>query len=105
MEKQEFIEALTQIGTCEDDVQRRELITALQDEAVKDYDSLSAMTEQNATLTADVESLREANMKMFLRLGESKSGAEILQNSTGIEDKPKEKRKFEDLFDEKGGLK
>lgn len=105
MEKQDFIEALTNIGTCEDDVERRELIASLQEEAEKDYDTLSALTTQNEGLVADNESLREANMKLFLRVGEQRSDSDRVRDSTGLDDEPKEKRKFDDLFDEKGGIK
>lgn len=105
MEKQEFVNRLTAIGTCEDETHRRELIAQLTEDASTDYDNLATLTATNETLQNDNESLRSANMKLFLRLGEEKDDAQRKKDNTGIDDKPKEKRKFSDLFNEKGELK
>lgn len=99
MEKDKFIEKIQQIGTCEDEVERRTLLTQLSEEACGDYDLITQLQETNATLTKDNEKLREANMQMFLRIGEKKEPETIPQPV----EKPKPK--FEDLFNEKGGLK
>lgn len=104
MQKQEFLDRITEIGTCEDDVTRRELLTALSDECANDYDTISSLTETNNNLLADNEKLRSANMQLFLRVGESKSKGEKLKDETGI-DPEKEPKKFEDLFNEKGEIK
>ena len=105
MEKQEFLDAMNNIGTCEDDVQRRELIATLIEGASTDYDNLAALTETNQKLTDDMETLRDANMKLFLRVGESKQSDEIKKDTTGIDNKETQKKDFKDLFDEKGGIK
>lgn len=99
------IQALIQsIGTCEDEVQRREDLASLSEEFTSLYDTNETLTTTNQQLTADKESLRQANMKLFLRVGEEKTEEEIETNIYG--NKPeKEKLKFDDLFDEKGGLK
>ena len=69
----------------------------------KDYDSLTKLTTDNQNLTNDNELLRQANMKLFLRVGEQKdTSQEHNKDDVSNEDK---KRSFEDLFDEKGGLK
>ena len=104
MQKQEFLDKITEIGTCEDDVKRRELLTALSEECEKDYDNISSLSETNKNLLDDNEKLRSANMQLFLRVGESKSKGEKLKDETGIEPE-KETRKFEDLFNEKGEIK
>lgn len=105
MDKQEFITRMTAIGTCTDDVQRREFISALREEAESDYDRIDTLTAQNETLSNDNETLRSANMKLFLRVGSSKDEGERSKDETGIDDKPKDKRKFDDLFNEKGEIK
>jgi hypothetical protein len=105
MEKQEVLDLIASIGTCDDEVQRREALATLTEEATALFDASEKLTTSNQSLTADNEKLREANMKLFLRVGESKSGADVMKDSTGIDTTPKEKRKFEDLFNEKGGLK
>ena len=104
MLKQDFLDKITEIGACDDDVQRRELLAQLSDEASKDYDELSTLTETNRTLTSDNETLRSANMKLFLRVG-GKESDDATKDETGIDNKEKEKRSFNNLFNEKGELK
>lgn len=105
MEKQEFLERIVAIGSCDDDVQRRELLSQLSDEASKDYDSIATLTETNTTLLNANEKLRSANMQLFLRIGESKDPDEVRKDETGIKEREKDKRKFDDLFNEKGEIK
>ena len=105
MEKQEFLNRITAIGSCDDDVQRRELLSQLSEEASKDYDNLATLTENNQTLINDNETLRDANMKLFLRVGADKTPDEHKKDETGVDGSQKEKRSFDSLFNEKGGLK
>lgn len=102
MEKQEFLNRITEIGSCEDDVTRRELLTQLSEDASKDYDNLSTLTETNQTLMNDNETLRSANMKLFLRVGESKEHDEKQKEAPR---KESEKRSYDNLFNEKGEIK
>lgn len=98
MDKTTLISRLAEIGTCEDDVNRRELIAQLQEEAEADYDRLSELETTNNQLTSDNEDLRSANMKLFLRIGDHKQTDDL--------DKDKaDKREFKNLFNEKGCIK
>lgn len=105
MDKSELLDLIQSIGTCEDDVLRRESLATLHDEVESLFTSNETLTETNNTLTGDMEKLREANMKLFLRVGESKDSKDVQKDATGIKEEQEEKLKFEDLFDEKGGLK
>lgn len=106
MEKQEFIDTLTQIGTEADEVKRRELLTTLNNEAATLFDSNATLSKQNEALTASNEDLLAANMKLFRQVGQSKSSEERQHDTTGIDKpEPTKKRKYEDLFNEKGELK
>lgn len=106
MEKADFLNIIDEIGTCEDEVQRRELLAGMRDDVSAIFDSNSDLTEKNTNLEADNESLRAANMKLFLRVGDSsKTPEETLKDKTGIDNQPRERLKFNDLFDEKGGIK
>lgn len=100
MDKVTFQSRISEIGTCEDEATRRELLTQLQEEVNGDYDRLTELETTNSQLTSDNESLRSANMKLFLRVGDHKAG-----KSDSFEDEPKEKREFKNLFNEKGGIK
>lgn len=101
MTKQEMLDALTQIGTCEDEIERRGLIATLTESATADYDEMDNLRTQNEELTTTVEETRKANMDLFLQVTASKGGK---PDDSGIEEPPK-KREFKDLFNEKGEIK
>ena len=103
MTKDEFLQKLTEIGTSTDDVERRTLITEITDEVNNLYDNNFNLTNANETYKKDNEKLKEANMKLFLQVSgnnDSKQDDPIIED-----DKPREPRKFEDLFNEKGMIK
>ena len=99
MTKQEYTERLQAIGTEADEAQRRELIAQLIEDGGADYDSFTTTSAERDQLRSDNETLREANMQLFLRVGTKK------EPDTKPSDPPKAKPKFEDLFNEKGGIK
>lgn len=106
MSKEEFLQMIKDIGTCESDPERRELLTQLGEVAGKVYDDFTAETEKRAKLETDNETLRDANMKLFLRVGAEKTDKERKDDIAGLKkEEEKEKKNFDDLFDEKGGLK
>lgn len=99
MNKQEFNEKLTAIGTCEDEAQRRGLIADLMEEGGKIYDEHAAAVQQRDQFAVNNEELRAENKRLFMRVGDHQEPAQ----PKGQE--PKTKRSFADLFNEKGGLK
>lgn len=103
MDKEKFLEFIKNIGTTEDEAQRRELLTQLNDEMVGIFDINEKLTNENNTYKDDNEKLRSANMQLFLRVG-TKSEDKKEEKPDGTKEDP-EPRKFEDLFDEKGGIK
>ena len=106
MTRDEFNAQIAAIGTCEDDAQRRQLLTDLSAAVGQDYDRIDELTSANETLTVDNESLRGYNMKLFLQVSDQKSAAEQKKSKTGIDDESEKlDLKYEDLFDEKGELK
>lgn len=112
MDKDKFLEKIAEIGTCEDEVNRRTLLTDLSDEIVGVFDDLEtsntkieSLNEEISKNKEDMDKLREANMSLFLKVSSNKSEQEINEGTTGIKQPEVHKRKFEDLFDEKGGLR
>lgn len=112
MDKNEFLKAIKKIGTTEDITEIRTQLTELSDKVGEVFDSNVTLTEQNSNYQKDIDSykedmekLRSANMKLFLRVGSEKTEQEITKEKTGIDETKIEPRKFEDLFNEKGGLK
>lgn len=111
MDKATFLEKIKEIGTCEDDVTRRSLLADIE-EVTKIYDENEILKTEKENLKntneqyeKDNETLRQANMKLFLRVGEDKTEKQKTEDTTGIQQPDESKRKFEDLFNEKGGLK
>ncbi len=105
MKKEEFLEIIKQIGTIEDDVERRTKLTELSESVTAIFDTNTDLEEKNKKFEEDNEKLRSANMQLFLRVGANKTEKEIQEDQVGKADEDKEPRKFEDLFDDKGNLK
>lgn len=101
MEKEKVLERIQEIGTCEDDAARRGLLADLQNDLSADYDAFAESTTKNEELTKKVSELQEHNMKLFLQIGSPAGGGETPPETPEV----KEKRKFDDLFDGKGGFK
>lgn len=82
-------------------------VTEILAEITNDYEDittkLDTFASTNEKLTQDAESLRAANMKLFLQIGSTPKPEDIKPEPEP--DAPKEKKTFENLFDEKGGLK
>lgn len=105
MDKDTFLQAIKDIGTCEDEVERRTKLTELSEGVVNIFDLNSELETKNTEYQEGMEKLREANMQLFLRVGSNKTEEEVKEDKTGIKEEVKETRKFSDLFDEKGNLK
>lgn len=105
MLKDDFIKSIAEIGQCEDEAERREMLATLQEEAVKDYDKIDTLTSDNEALKEEREKLRDYNMKLFLRVGEQKDPDKVKENETGMKADETKKKSFDDLFDEKGAIK
>ena len=97
---------------CEDIETARTKLTELSDDISSLYDSADESTQNIESLNQeieqykeDMEDLRKANMGLFKRLGAEKTPEEQKKVSTGIKEPEEHKRKFEDLFDEKGMIK
>ena len=101
MDKTEFLNKITEIGTCEDDATRRALLTEINDGVSEVFDNVATLTETNENLTKNNNDLLEKNMQLFLRVSTQKAPAD--PDPSGAETKPV--RKYEDLFNEKGELK
>lgn len=106
MDKQEFLDTLTRIGTCEDETERRTMLASLNSEASTLFDNHATLTSENESLKTANEQIRAANMELFLQVGAKKTEQQRLHDQTGHDkDEPEQPMKYEDLFDEKGELK
>lgn len=98
MELSKLMEMIQNAGTSEDDATRRSILSDIQDEVTSMYNANAELTSSNESLTAEVTRLNEANMKLFLKIGEDRT-------PTDAPESPTEKPKFSDLFNEKGEIK
>ena len=105
MNKDKILETITTIGTIEDEVERRELLTQLSETVTDIYDSKEKAEQTAEKYITENEKLREYNNKLFLRIGEPRTPEQIQKNSTGVKEDKQEPRRFENLFNEKGDLK
>lgn len=96
--KQEFQDRITAIGTCNDESERRLLLASLSEDGSGIYDEYETANTARQTAESRIERLQEANMQLFLRVGDHKVPA-----TPAKEDPPK--LNYKDLFNEKGELK
>ncbi len=103
MDKETFLNKIKEIGTTEDEVQRRTLLTELNDDASSIFDENETLKTENGQVKEYNETLLVENRKLFMRVSSDKEEGQGEEGNQGnAED---EKLKFEDLFDEKGEIK
>lgn len=98
--KDELLSKLTDIGTTEDDAERRSLLTIISEDIKTVYEANETLTAANTKFEEDNKKLQEYNMQLFLKVG-----TQSKQEEPGLKPEETKKRKFEDLFNEKGELK
>ena len=101
MKKSEISERIQSIGQAETIEDVRAQLATFQTEIETDYDGFEQATQQITTLEQANENLRQANMNLFLQVGQQ---TQKTTENKGTETPPA-KREFKNLFDEKGGLK
>lgn len=108
MDKDTFLNSISEIGKCEDDVKRRDLLTSLSDEATKIFDDKESLNtkvnELNESLIKANERISEVqgyNMELYKRLDTQKDPDSSFQDATGVEkEKPIETKSFDELVKE-----
>ena len=98
--KEELMSKLTDIGTLENDAERRAIITEITNDLTSVYDANETLTASNAKYEADNKKLQEYNMQLFLKVGNQTKKEEKI-----MEPEVKTKLKYEDLLNEKGEIK
>lgn len=97
MKKSEIAEKFKELGTKETVEEIRAAISDLQNEFETDYEEHEKVQTKNDELVTENQKLKDANMKLFLATNDKGKEEEVKLNE--------KEYKFEDLFDEKGGLK
>lgn len=97
--KQEMIDYIKSIGTCSDESERLSMLLNLESDMGEVFDQHDQLQTMNANLTTENKKVKEANMALFLKVGQ--------QSEPNPEPKPEPKTtlSYENLFNEKGALK
>lgn len=104
MDKDSFLEKVKEIGTLESAEEMRAGLAELQNGVSEVFDTNTTLKEQHEHDTIEMEAIRQANMKLFTQLGTDKTPAKQAEEQTGLKQEPVERRKFENLFDDKGNF-
>lgn len=104
MDKDTFEAKIKEIGSMETAEEMRAGLAELQNGVAEVYDSNTKLSEQHEHDTIEMEAIRQANMKLFTQLGTEKTPAKQVEEQTGLKQEPVERRKFEDLYDDKGNF-
>ena len=102
MDKDAFLEKIKEIGSYETPEEMRAGIAELSNSVGEVYDKNTELSEQHEHDTIEMEAIRQANMKLFTQLGTDKTPAKQAEEQTGLKQETVERRKFENLFDDKG---
>lgn len=102
MDKDAFLEKIKEIGSYETPEEMRAGIAELSNSVTEVYDKNTELSEQHEHDTIEMEAIRQANMKLFTQLGTDKTPAKQAEEQTGLKQETVERRKFENLYNDKG---
>lgn len=102
MDKDAFLEKIKEVGSYETAEEMRAGLAEIQNGVSEIYDSNISLKEQHEHDTIEMEAIRQANMKLFTQLGTDKTPVKQAEEETGLKQESVERRKFENLFNDKG---
>ena len=104
MDKETFLTKVQELGQLETAEEMRAGLAELQEEVTGVFDANANLTSQHEADTKEMEAIRQANMKLFTQLGTETTPAKQAEEQTGLKQETVERRKFENLFDNKGNF-
>lgn len=102
MDKEKFDQLIKDIGTTEDDVTRRSLLSELS-ECADIFDNVAQLETDKENLSNEIDRLQQENMKLFLKIPNKTE--DDARKESHLTDKDEDKLKFENLFNDKGEIK
>ena len=102
MDKETFEAKIKEIGSLETVEEMRAGLAEITEPVGELYDANASLSKQHEADTIEMENIRQANMKLFTQLGTEKTPVKQAEEETGLKQEPVERRKFEDLYDDKG---
>lgn len=105
MDKETFETKIKELGSLESAEEMRAGLAELAEGVNPIFDSNAELTSQHEADTKEMESIRQANMKLFTQLGSQKTQEQTTEEQTGLkQDEVQPRRKFENLYDDKGNF-
>lgn len=104
MDKETFLTKVQELGQLETAEEMRAGLAELQEGVTGVFDANANLTSQHETDIKEMEAIRQANMKLFTQLGTETNPAKQAEEQTGLKQETVERRKFENLFDNKGNF-
>ena len=104
MDKETFLTKVQELGQLETAEEMRAGLAELQDGVSEVFDANANLTSQHEVAIKEMEAIRQANMKLFTQLGTETTPAKQAEEQTGLKQETVERRKFENLFDNKGNF-
>lgn len=104
MDQDTFNNKIKEIGELETVEEMRAELAEVSNSINDLYNSNTTLSEQHENDLKEMEAIRQANMKLFQQIGTDKTPAQATEEQTGLKQEPVERRKFENLFDDKGNF-
>ena len=104
MDKETFEEKIKELGSLESAEEMRAGLAELKNGVTEVFDANANLTNQHEADTKEMEAIRQANMKLFTQLGTDTTPAKQVEEQTGLKQETVERRKFENLYDNKGNF-
>ena len=99
MDKETFEAKIKELGAMETPEEMRAGLAELQEAVSSVYDDNANMKKQHEDDTIEMESIRQANMKLFTQLGSQKTPEQTTEEQTGLkQEESKPRRSFDKLL-------
>ena len=102
MDKETFNNKIKELGEMETVEEIRAGLAEVSECVNGVFDNNQELIEQHDTDQQEMENIRQANMKLFQRIGSEKDPVKQAEEQTGLKQEPVERRKFTDLYNDKG---
>lgn len=99
MDKETFEEKIKALGSLESAEEMRAGLAELVNPFSELYDANVSLKEQHEADTIEMESIRQANMKLFTQIGSQKTPQQQTEEQTGLkQDESQPRRSFDNLL-------
>lgn len=99
MDKETFEKKIKALGSLESAEEMRAGLAELVNPVSELYEANASLKEQHEADTIEMESIRQANMKLFTQIGSQKTPQQQTEEQTGLkQDESQPRRSFDNLL-------